>query len=420
MKCAICGAELEENAKFCGNCGNPVESTDSIQTEETVTNNEVSSEPAVEEPKTEEVVEEPKAEEEVSLEPFSSEVSNEPQEERQEIVQEPIPVDTKEFKDEQEKGKKSSKAVKYILIVIAILAVLGAAAFVYLKFFFNKEPYQKSVDTVEKSVQNLADEVVKNKGGKITAKLELAIKDSMSFSFTGFVEFQKVDDEFTLHARLEKGLLDQTDLYVEFNKVGVVAYIPMSLMEQFADEDEIDSMKMIVGKNTKFLKYGMTFEELGFDGIDEIFATAEINTDADLDLSKILTSDNFKYIGKKDGVKKYTLTVDKNFLKDYSKELEEAGMPLDDLDSIGDMKFDMNFYVKDDILVRIELDMKDALKSSQVEAEKAMITIDFNEVEGNVKVPEDVIKSSFDLNAFSQQTTTKKTTTTIPQTTKLF
>lgn len=408
MKCVKCGMDLEENAKFCGNCGNVVEQP-AVETPV---------EPVVEQAPTVEPVAETVSEPVVNEQPvFSSEVSSS-QDERQEIVQEPIPVDTKEFKQQQESGKKSSGAVKYILLVIILLAVAAAGVFAYMKFFANKETYEKSVNTVEKSMMNLAKSEMNS--ATIEAKLSFKIKNSISLDLGAALEYEKTNNAYKIHARVDKNpMTDQIDVYAEMNEDAITTYIPTALLEM------IDS-SINLEVDREFIKYQMNLDELDID-LEEL--QKEIKSEnVDIDLSKYLTKDNFKYVGQKDGVKKYTLTVDRKYLDSIKDELVANNIPLDSLDELGNMEFDINFYInKDDMLVGLEMDLTNALKSLSEDIDTALIAINFNKINSTkVEVPASVKNSSFDLNQYMELQQTQdminslSSNQTIPTTSKLF
>ena len=361
MKCVKCGAELEEGAKFCGNCGSTVEADS-----------------AVEEVK-EETVEEAK-EETVAVE-FPTEVSTESQVERQEIVQEPIPVDTPEFKKQQAEGKKSAGAVKIILVIISIIAILAIVAVAIFKLKDNKnEAYNESINTVQKSIENFAKDA--NLSGTIKAKVEIDIKDSMSAKLGATFEYEKVDEAYKMHIGIdENAFIGKMDAYVDIAEEEATIYIPASIIKL------IDS-SMDLGSSIKWLKYTMDPEELGISDLD---TKTEVSNE-ELDLSKVLTSDSFKYVGKKGDLKQYTLTIDKKYMNSI-EELKEYA------EEIGDMKIDVDFYIDStDRLQKVEMDLAAAMKEKAEGINKFLLTIEFSNYNSTkVTIPSDVIKSSVDI-----------------------
>ena len=401
MKCAKCGADLEENTKFCGNCGNPVEAT-----------------PVVEENTSVETPVEAPVEPVAYTEPaFTSEVSSEPQEERQEIVQEPIPVDTPEFKEQQEKGKKSKGAIKYIFIILIALALIAGGVFAYFKFF-NGESYSKAVDNVETSIENLIKKA--SNSGTITAKAELSVKNSLSLDLGASIEYELNDDSIKMHAKVNENLLtSEMNAYLDFNKKSITMYIPVDLISLIDDSIDLDT-------DREYLYFSADLDELGIEGVDEIFETLKSeDVNEELDMSKVLTEENFKYVGKKDGLKQYSLTLDKSYFESFKNEIDLSELPLDE---IGDMTFNMNLYVNSkNNLVKIELDLKDALKDVTTDIEKFLFTIEFSNLNSTkVEVPANVKNNSFDLNQYIELQQTQdiidnlSTNQTMPTTSKLF
>lgn len=350
-------------------------------------------EPAIEAAIEESVVQ-PANEETVS---FSSEVSGEPQVERQEIVQEPIPVDTKEFKEAQATGKKNSKAVKYILIILIALIILGVGLFVFLKFF-DKESYTKSVDTMQKSVENLSQKF--ENSGTVTAKAELSVKDLITFNIGAALEYENTGNAYKIHGHVDKieGLLDEIDIYAQLDEEKLEAYLPTSLLEQIDD-----SIAESIG-NVKWVKLGAKLSELGIEDFEGMMkeVKAELSKgNEDFDISKILIEENFKYVGKSGGLKKYTLKVNEDYINKVGDSIEKDVADLDELDSLEDFEFNIDFYVdSNNCLQKISIDLKEAFEKQMpgYKIEKFELSIEFSKFnKTKVEVPADVKKNAKDI-----------------------
>ena len=387
MKCAKCGNELPEGAKFCGNCGNTIDaiepqSTESVEPSEVVENSIVEDAQAfetVEAP----VVEDAQAFESVestTTEPsFTSEVSNEP--ERQPIVTKELPFDKPEFKENQEKSKKASKAVKWIITIFAVLLVLAALVFAYFKFF-DKESYSKSINTMEKAVDNLIKD--KNASGRIDAKLFLSMKeegmkDSIDFNISAYAEYEKQDNSYKMHLVVNPFMIiEKMEAYLLIDNSSLKLYASESTIETIlsyvADTESVND-----ASSSKWYKLTLPLDSLDID-LSELNLDEEI----DIDLEKIFTEDNFKYVGRKGlSTKHYVLTVDKKFISNMMEQydvMDELDTESIDLDDLGDFSFDIDFYVKNDELTKIEIDLgkalKDELKGSGVS--ELVFTLEFS------------------------------------------
>lgn len=393
MKCAKCGNELPEGAKFCGNCGNTIEAEKVVDT-------------AVEDAQAFEAVAE-EAVEATTSEPdtsFTSEVSSAP--ERQEIVTKELPFDKPDFKEKQEKSKKAGKAVKWIVTIFAVLVVIGALVFAYFKFFA-KESYSKSINTMEKAVNNLVKK--QNASGRIDAKLFLSINEEgmnkpLDLDISAYVEYEKKDNEYNMHLVVNPFMI--------ISKMEAYLLVDESNLSLYATESTIAMIASFMGGGDSLLEDASTkqwyklvlpMDALGLD-------LSEFETDdIEIDLEKVFTEDNFKYKGREGlTTKHYVLTIDKNFIANMLKEsyvldaLSEEGYDLDDmdLDDLGDFSFDVDFYVKNDELTKIKIDLgkslKDELQGSGIE--DFVFTIEFSGINSTkVKVSNEIENNSIDL-----------------------
>lgn len=355
MKCVKCGMDLDENTKFCGNCGEPVGS------EMINDSNDFST--------------------------FSSEVSNEG--ERQPIVEEPIVTDTKEFKNQQEQGKKNQKVAKWVLIIFIVLALAAAGVFAYLTFFGDKkESYSASVDNVQKSIENFATSA--NESGTIISKIELMVNNT-SLDFALSFKYQVVDNGMLMHAKLDENMLmDEMNMYLDLNTNGFNVYIPTSLFSLMGEED--------LSELGEYIKFAMPLDELGIDNIDELLKelNSEENIDSEINLDEILDKANFKYVGKKDGLKQYSLVIDEKLLDNYKDQLGDA-LPTEEL---GDLNFTVNFYIgSNDTLEKFEMNMTDMVKDFGIE--KFLFTMEFANLNSTtVEIPDSVKNNSYDISSF--------------------
>ena len=363
MICKSCGAELKDGANFCESCGTSVEEAVVAESVEEVATD------------------------------FTSEVSNEPA--RQEIVNEELPFDTKEFKENQEKSKKNGKAVKWILIILGILLVAAGLVFAYFKFF-GKESYEKSVDSMEKAVENLVKK--ENTSGTIKAKLSAVMgtgSDKMNLNFAATVKYAKEKDKYSAYLKVDKTMFtDEMEVYVEADETNVTAYTTGALLNLIADiGSEYDET---------WFKYSMDLSSMGLD-------FSEYEGNEEIDLSDLLTKDNFKFVDKKGGLKHYVLTLTDEDLKELSDDVEDTDLVDTDMFDLSGKNFKVDFYLSNNNeLKKIEIDFKEAFKEELAEADisKLLFTIEFENMNSTkVEVPAEVKLNSIDVSDVGTSTT---------------
>lgn len=333
MKCLKCGMEIEDNSKFCGYCGTPVEQPQPVQPE-----NNATVEPAMQ----------------------SQPVNN--------VAVAPTPV--------EEPKKKSNKA---LLIVCAIVAVIAIAAVLMLTVFNKNTKSTNSVDTVEKAIANLQKKSVgENTSGTVKLSASIESSDSQSLNLVGTIKYEKTGDNIKLQVGVDKSLFfDEINIYADGNKEKMSLYTKSSLIDMIAGTSS---------ESDTWLYYTADLKEMEID-------FSEIETSEEVDLSSI--KDNIKYVGKDGSLNHYTLTIDKELADKLKSELpvEDYNDMLESLDTLnGSLVIDLYINNKDE-LEKISLDLSPYLKESGIS--KAILAIelkDFNNTK--VEIPSEALNGT--------------------------
>lgn len=343
MKCVKCGKDIIENSKFCEYCGTPIEETPNVV------------EPAVR-----------------PVEPTVNVAeSNVPP------VSQPAPVEP----------KKKSNALVFIIIAIALVAI-GAVLF----FILNGNKTTKGdISTLEKAMENTVKTA--SKSGTVIAKIEMK-SDDTSMNLSGSVKYQILDDEVKAEVKVDKSsLFDEMLVYGTINKDNFNLYAKSNL---------VDMLLGTVSDEVVWVSLSSSMEDSGLD-LDGFDLDSIENSDSDFSLDEF--GSNLRYVGKKDGLSHYVLTIDKdliNRVKEASDEQKELLEQMD-ADSILDKPYNVDFYVNGkNELEKVSIDMADYVKEYGIE--KLVVTIEFKDLGKTVvDIPSSVTSSSVDYETYIEE-----------------
>ena len=141
--------------------------------------------------------------------------------------------------------------------------------------------------------------------------------------------------------------------FMIIEKMEAYLLLDESTLQFYASESIIDTILSYAGIDdsltglTEGSWYKLTFplSELDID-----LSEFENNEDINIDLEKVFTEDNFKYVGRKGlSTKHYVLTVDKKFISNIMEKynlMDELGADSIDLDELGDFSEELQESVK--------------------------------------------------------------------------
>ena len=342
MKCLNCGAELSEADKFCGACGTPI----SVDPQELV---------------------------EDSVENIQS---NEPS-------QQP-----------NESGKKKSKKGLFIILGVAVAALIIAIAIILL----NRT--SGSIDKFEKAINNTIDSG--KESGTVKASIELSGEDSTAFNISGTFKYEKSNDEYNFALETNQSLfMNAIKAYGNLKNEKMIFYVNNSLMDMITGSYSTDEV---------WLYQETDLSEITGDIENKEELKEEFNN---FSLEESGLDKQIKFVGKNDGIEHYTLTIDKKYIdslksKINSKEkeqYEDLFDSFDDIDEILEKGYVIDFYVKNNKLQKISIDISKYLEESGIN--KAIISIEFIDFGSTkVEIPSEAKASTKTLEDYISENTT--------------
>lgn len=395
MICKKCGANIENNSKFCGVCGEKVEELiqeQIIQSENVVEENpmvvpliqpEQLEQTAVVEPIVPEVnetivpvVEQP-LEQTAVVEPVIPEPIVNESITPVEPTQEPntVPVQNKE-------PKKKNNTVVFVLLGI----LLGVIALALVLFAYNKSS-NNSVRVLEKALNNLAFKA--ERSGTIDAKLLIQsdTEDSMNLSAT--IKYAKQgDDNYNLSLTLNKSMF--------FDEMNIYASILDERATLYANSSLIDMLGLTSATPSMWVHMTTTEQEL------EMQTGTETDELEDIDLSDILDEKHFKLIGTENNLNHYQLVIDNelvNKIKIEASKEEDLKSFADSLSELTETYYVDFFINNSNELVKISMDLTNSLDDESIRS--AVISFDFNNFGSTlVQIPAEAKNSTIDLETY--------------------
>ena len=360
MACNKCGANISENAKFCGYCGSVVEKN----TQENLNENIIE----------EDVVSNYDLGKTIRVEPIqmNDEVLNN-------IVQEEI-VNPMVNNPEPTTKKKNTLVRIIVSVVLGILVFLLATVMLFMKS-------NNSLMVLQRAINNMY-----NKGetsSTIDAKITLGIPTGEGLTFSLTLKTEAKDKEnYKTQLTLNRSLLsEEINIYSSVNKTEMMVYLESGLIDMLGMSSSIEST---------WLYYRFA--------LDEIVSILP-NENQEIDFSEILDVEHFKYIDTANNLKHYNLIIDQKLIdKAKQKLLEAENEKLSEIiNSIEEIKnpVKIDFYItKSDELSKIELDMSEFLQDVDA-ISSFVISMEFRDM-GNTKVniPNEALNSTMDIETY--------------------
>lgn len=341
MKCPNCDKELDENAKFCDECGSKIESTQSdIETE-------------------------------------NKEDVSKPQEQEEKEVS--ISVNTKES------PKKKSNAMLFAVLGVVLAALAIGVALIAL----NKSS-KANIKSLEKAIENTVN--AGNKSGTITATISMG-DDKDSFDLSGIVKYQIIDDNgIKMQISVNKSMFfDEMSLYLNADKSNINLYAKNSLIDMFmgtsSNTDSWVSLSApIEDSGLNLDSINESKQDFSLDSIEEYIKYS--GKKDGLDCYTLVIDNNFI-----DKAKEKATDEQKQILNESLSQLTGGTTKLE-------KPYTINFYVNSEKeLQKVSLDMEEYAK--QLNMKKLVLTIELKDTNSTVvDIPNEAITSSIDLEKY--------------------
>lgn len=435
MKCLKCGMEIEDNSKFCGYCGNPVQVVNptvvsnplgngNVQNmvSPSMPNNQVQnntqlgqSTPIVKtmpiETNTVSQGVQPTMQGANQVQTQQPVISNQIPNDNVVLPQQPIQENTPKISgiqanptqtnfeyqqnvvpenntiNEQPSIKPNKKSNSWIFILLGV--VLAVVAAVLLVMTLSKpSSTNNSVAVLETAINNFVEKG-KN-SGTIVAGIAID-SEEQSVNVDANIKYQKLNDELNLEISVDKSeLFDELHLFANLSKNNMNLYATTNIINMIAGLEPTEN---------KWIK--LNSDDLGLDLNFDFDQTENIQAD----LSKLGLDKKIVYLGKNNNLRHYRLTVDKELLEDfYSNYLETASNENETvsfgLDEDFEGTYNIDFYINDyNELNSISIDFTDQLNNDGIT--KAILNIEFRDFNNTtVTIPSEALNTTVDLQTY--------------------
>jgi len=385
MLCKNCGANIEENSKFCGYCGSKVEVENILQSvvvnsnksETNALNNEVDLGKTIRiEP----------IENDTNLNAAGVGVNNENNIQTPTTNQVVNQVQNNNVPQNNTNNKKSNKLLFVIggvlLAIVAIVLVVTA----FMKSSNNP------VSVLEKAIYNLG---VKGEDSlTIDAGLSFATTTGESFSFSLTVKTEMTGEESgNVQMTLNKSLFfDEMNIYSTVNKDEVTLY---------AESNVVDMLGFTSSLTPTWLYYRLPLDELAQE-VEEV-------TGEEIRLQDLIDEEHFKYVDEANELRHYVLVVDQKLvdtLKEKLSNLEDEDIK-DMLDSMETLEkaINIDFYINSlNELSKIEINMTEYLNEESQDISEFVLSMTFRDLNNTkVEIPSEALDSNLDLETYMSE-----------------
>lgn len=355
MECKKCGANIADNAKFCGYCGGQIETIVSNENVQNIEQPVESSDNMI-----------PKNNEDLGK---TIVVDNLVQNEQLNNNQVPY------------SSKKNSK--NFVPLLAVLLIVVGAALLIFLFSKVGNNP----VSVLEKAVLNLSEK--SKNSGTITAKMTMEEESTGSLTISATSKYAKENDKYKLQLTLNKNMfMDEANVFLALDKKDASIYLQSSI---------VDMLGMTSSNVNKWLSYSIDLEEeINLDDAEKI---------KNVHLDDILDKEHFVYVDKSDNLRHYQLVINKKLIQNIKTKLsklddEEAkeladSINMEEVDLSNPLK--INIYINDkNEITKISFDLTDLLEEEGIS--KAVFELEFSNLgTTNVIIPNEALNTKDNL-----------------------
>lgn len=404
MLCKKCGKEIPDNSKFCGYCGQVIETVDSLNS----TNNQEFNNLSIDDnanklnsniigepeqtantgvvensvtPNSDAQIQSASDIQNSGLENHSSDLNN------SNIQTEFEPLQSVENPKPVVSSNKKKKSNKVLLIVIAALLVIAINILAFMSMNKNKST-KSSISVLEKAVGNFGKKG--NESGTVTAKVQVESSTSDVINLSASILYEKENDDYRLNLKLNKSALnDEMNLYSIINKNKGTVYV---------NSKTVDMLGMTESNLDTWLTYSQAL-----DGI-----RSEINSNEtknkNIKLEKIVDKEHFKLVGKENGLNHYVFTIDEKFFENAKNNLELNDEDKDSIDGAieilksGEIKrIELDIYIdSSNEIAKISIDLAKFINIEDIK--KAELSIEFKDFNSTkVEIPKEAMSATMNI-----------------------
>lgn len=360
MLCKKCGAEIADNAKFCGYCGETVEAAPIVNEPQNV---ESSINNMVNEP----VINENELGKTIIVEPINTEIENNVSEPE---MNQHIAVESTPSVPNNNKGK-----VPVLVIVGIVLAVVAAILLVFA--FTNKS--SSSVEVLKKALANFENGY---ESATIGAKLS-ASASGTTLDFSATVRTQKIDEKKAkIHITVDPSLL--------FEEMNIYANIDEKEVNMYLESTLIDMLGATSSLTPSWVRYSVKLDEM----MEEANLEDKLNN---LKLEDVIDEKHFIYIDKVDGLNHYQLIIDQELIN----KLEElSGEEIEETEQL-EKAIKIDFYIStSNDISKIELDMSEYLAEADG-VSSLVLSLEVKDLnKTQIQIPSEALNTTTDLETY--------------------